>query len=130
MQLKVLLPTTVLLDEAVSKVIAEAENGSFCLLPRHIDFVTTLAPGILTYWTAAGEHFLAIDEGTLVKVGAQVLVSTHHAVAGTDLHALKTTIAQDFHSQDEHERQTRSALARLEAAAMHRFLELEERMRG
>jgi F-type H+-transporting ATPase subunit epsilon len=37
MRLKVLLPTMVLVDEAVSKVVAEAENGAFCLLPKHVD---------------------------------------------------------------------------------------------
>jgi F-type H+-transporting ATPase subunit epsilon len=130
MRLKVLLPTMTLVDEPVSKVIAEAENGSFCLLPRHVDFVTALAPGILSYWTPTGEQFLAVDEGTLVKVGPQVLVSTRNAVAHHDLEALKTTIAEEFHSLDEHERQTRTALARLEAAALQRFLELEERLHG
>ena len=45
MRLKVLLPTKVLIDEEVTKVVAEAENGSFCILPRHIDFVSALVPG-------------------------------------------------------------------------------------
>lgn len=130
MRLKVLLPTMVLVDEAVSKVIAEAENGSFCLLPRHVDFVTALAPGILSYWTPAGERFLAVDEGTLVKVGRQVLVSTRNAVAHASLEALRLKITEEFHAHDEHERQTRTALARLEAAALQRFLELEERLHG
>jgi len=45
MQLKVLLPTQVLVDEPVSKVVAEGEDGSFCLLPRHVDFTSALVPG-------------------------------------------------------------------------------------
>ena len=130
MQLKVLLPTEVLVDEKVSKVVAEAENGSHCLLPRHVDFVTALAPGILSYWTPDGERFLAVDEGTLVKVGDQVLVSTRNAVAHHSLDALRATVVSDFHTLDEHERQARTALARLEAAALERFLELEERRHG
>ena len=130
MQLKVLLPTMVLVDEAVSKVIADAENGSLCLLPRHVDFVAALAPGILSYSMEDGEHFLAVDEGTLVKVGPQVLVSTRHAVGHRSLDALKTTVSKEFHVLDEHERQARTAMARLEAAALHRFLELQELMHG
>lgn len=130
MQLKVLLPTRVLVDETVSKVIADAENGSLCLMPRHVDFATALAPGILSYWMEDGEHFLAVDEGTLVKVGAQVLVSTRHAVEHRSLEALKLTVAKEFHVLDEHERQARTAMARLEAAALHRFLELQELMHG
>ena len=130
MRLKVLLPTMVLVDEPVSKVVAEAENGAFCLLPRHVDFVAALAPGILSYWTTQGEHFIAVDQGTLVKVGQQVLVSTHNAVAHRSLEDLKTMVAEEFHELDEHERQARTALGRLEAAALRGFLELEERMHG
>ncbi|MFZ9183127.1 MAG: F0F1 ATP synthase subunit epsilon [Hylemonella sp.] len=131
MQLKVLLPTQVLVDEPVTRVVAEALNGSFCLLPRHVDFVSALACGILAYTTDRGdERFLAVDEGTLVKVGPQVLVSTRQAVAHPSLEALRDTIAEQFRQLDEQERQSRSALARLEAAALQHFLELEERQHG
>ena len=49
MKLTVLLPTEILVDEEVAKVVAEAQNGSFCLLPRHIDFVAALVPGLLSF---------------------------------------------------------------------------------
>jgi len=68
MNLKVLLPTEVLIDEEVRKVTAEAENGFFCLLPRHIDFATALIPGLLSFEDSEGrETFVAVDEGVLVK---------------------------------------------------------------
>jgi F-type H+-transporting ATPase subunit epsilon len=126
MQLKVLLPTEVLLDETVIQVTAEAENGSFSLLPRHIDFVAALTPGLLSYVTAGDEreHFLAVNEGILVKVGTEVLVSTQSAVAGADLGQLQTTIEEQFRIHDERERVTRSAMARLEADFVRRFLEI------
>ena len=64
MRLKVLLPTRVLLDEQVKKVVAEATTGSFGMLPRHIDFVAPLAPGLLSFVDAAGEEqFVAVDQG-------------------------------------------------------------------
>ena len=53
MKLMVLLPTEVLIDEEARKITAEAQNGSFCLLPRHIDFVTALVPGILSFEDAS-----------------------------------------------------------------------------
>lgn len=130
MRLKILLPTHVLVEQAVQKVIVEAENGSHALLPRHADFVTALAPGILSYWDEAGEHVVAVDGGTLVKAGHRVLVAAPHAVAGPSLAALRDTVAGDFRALDEHERQARTALARLEAAAMQRFWSLEEREHG
>jgi len=78
MLLKVLLPTEVLLDEPVTKVIAEAQNGSFCLLPRHIDFVSALAPGILVFFTQKNEEqYVAVDKGILIKCGREVHRPVH-----------------------------------------------------
>jgi F-type H+-transporting ATPase subunit epsilon len=127
MDLKVLTPTQIMVDTAAAKVIAEAENGSFCLLPHHIDFVAALEPGILAYTTADGEeHFLAGDAGLLVKRGAEVLVSLRDAVPGPDLSRLRATVAARYYQLDERERHARSALAQLEADFVRRFLQLKE----
>lgn len=128
MNLKVLLPSEVFLDCGVTKVIAEANNGSFCLLPRHIDFVAAIVPGIITYMENNGtERFVAVDEGTLVKCGEQVLVSTRHAAASSELGQLRRIVAEQFQAIDERERSARSAVARLESDMVRRFLELEKR---
>jgi F-type H+-transporting ATPase subunit epsilon len=74
MKLKILLPAEVFLVEDVSKVVAEADNGFFCLLPHHVDFTASLVPGVFAYQTGEGEHYLAIVVGTLVKMGADFLV--------------------------------------------------------
>lgn len=125
MRLIILLPGETLLDTAVSKVIAEAADGSFCLLPRHVDCVAALLPGLLIYHDVQGrEHVLAVDTGTLVKWGPEVRVSVRRAVQSTDLAALKDTVEQQFKRLDEHESSARSALARLEASVMRRFVEL------
>lgn len=131
MRLKVLLPTEVLVDEKVGKIVAEAENGFFCLLPRHIDFVSALVPGILYYVPETGEErFVAVDRGTLVKCGDEVLVSVFNAALGADLAALQATVIESFHELDDEERRARLALARLEAGAMRRFLEMERQVHG
>lgn len=125
MRLRLLLPGEALLDEPVVKVIAEAEDGAFCLLPRHVDCVAVLVPGLLLYTTPTGEErYLAVDTGTLVKCGPEVRVSVRRAVAGTDLSGLRATVEQEFKRLDEHERSARSALARLEASVVRRFVEL------
>ena len=126
MQLKVLLPTRVLVDEQVTKVTAEAEDGSFCLLPRHVDFVAALVPGLLSFETPGGsEEFLAADEGMLVKCGPEVLVSTRRAVRGADLGALQRTVEQQFRVLDEREKAARTVAAKLEANLVRRFMELK-----
>jgi len=126
-RLKVLLPTAVLVDRAVAKVSAEAENGAFTLLPRHIDFTAALAPGILSYQTEGEQtEFMAIDQGILVKRGSDVLVSTINAVQSADLTELKQTVQEQFEVLDEHEKKTRTALARLEANFIQHFMEIDE----
>lgn len=127
MRLKVLLPHEVLVDEDTSKIIAEAENGSFCLKPRHVDFVSALSPGLLSFVDATGsEVFLAVDEGILVKCGAEVLVSCRNAVRGEDLAQLQQIVDERFTALDEQERLARSAVARLEAGMVRRFIEFEK----
>jgi F-type H+-transporting ATPase subunit epsilon len=127
MRLKVLLPTEILVDEAVKKIIAEAENGSFCLLPRHLDFVAALDPGLLSFETPEGEEvFLAVDEGALVKCGEEVLVSTRHGVRGPDLGQLRQTVEERFRVLDDREKMARSAVAKIEASFVRRFLEIQK----
>ncbi len=125
MHLKVVLPTKILLETDVVQVNAEAENGMFCLLPRHLDFVATLIPSLLSLVSSQGEEkFLAIDQGILIKHGDQVTVATQHAVQGGDLGKLKQTVEQQFRLIDEREAATRSVLAKLEVSTIRRFIEL------
>lgn len=125
MKLKILLPTEILLEKEVSKVTAEAENGVFEIFPNHIDFVTALVPGILSFEAEdAEETFIAVDEGILVKCGPEVLVSTRQAVRGASLETLEQTVNEEFRKLDERQRQTRSALAKLESGFVRRFIEM------
>ena len=125
MKLKVLLPTEVLVEEKVAQVTAEGENGFFCLRPRHVDFVSALVPGLLSYVNATGEEvFMAVGEGVLVKCGTHVLVSTAQAATGPALGSLKNTVEKRFRLLDDKEKSSRTAVAKLEANFVRKFLEL------
>ena len=126
MLLKILLPAEILLELEVKKIVAEAENGSFCLMPNHTDFVATLAPGLFTYEKVeGGKELLAMDVGTLVKKGSDVLVSTRNAVRAPDLGKLKQVVVEQYDILDEREKMVRSASAKLEASLIRRFVELK-----
>lgn len=126
LRLRLFLPTETLVDAAVIKVIAEGEDGAFCILPRHADWVAALVPGILLYTDTEGrEHLCAVDTGTLVKAGDEVRVACFNAVEGADLASLRETVEDAFRGLDEHQREARSALARLEAGTLRRFLDVE-----
>lgn len=127
MRLKVLLPGEVLLEEETGKIVAEAANGSFCLLPRHVDFVSALVPGLLSYTGPAGEErFVAVNNGVLVKCGSRVMVSVEDAVKGADLGRLRQTVDERYRVCDEREKKARSAVAKLDAALARKFIELGE----
>jgi len=123
--LKILLPAGVLLEEQVEQVTAEAENGFFSILPRHIDFVAALVPGIFSYVTPDDEeHFLALDDGILVKQGDQVYVSAARAVSGESLEILEDAVENELKVLGEDEKKSRAVMARLEADTLRRFSRL------
>jgi F-type H+-transporting ATPase subunit epsilon len=129
-RLKVLSPDEVLIDQESTKVLAEAGHGVFCLLPRHIDFVAMLVPGIVTFETPGREEqYVAVAEGVLVKCGQEVMISCLNAIRGDDLETLKATVEEHLRVEDEQQRNARSAMLKLEVNFVRRFVELGEKMR-
>jgi len=123
MNLKIFLPTEIFMEQKVLKIKAEAINGSFCLLPRHIDFSAVLVPGIFIFEPQLGEeNFLAMDEGFLVKCGHDVLISTRNVVGGKKLGELEHHVEEEFEKLNEQEKKFRSVLSKLEADFVRRFL--------
>ncbi|HMS49284.1 MAG: F0F1 ATP synthase subunit epsilon [Candidatus Microthrix subdominans] len=125
MRLRVVTPGQVALDTNVDKVSAEATNGAFTLLPRHIDFVAPLAQGLLTYVWDDEEFVVALDGGLLVKCGTRVDVVTAAAFSGDDLRSLDRELDTAFEGFDEGERSARRAMADLESDITRRLLDLD-----
>ena len=127
MTLKVWVPTEVLLEQEVIRIKAEAENGWFGMLPRHIDFVTALVPGVMRFQSQGKpEEYLAIDRGILVKCGREVSVSTRNAVRGTNLVQLRADGEQQFLAVEEREKSARAFEAKLETDLVRHLLEAEK----
>lgn len=127
MNLKVLLPFQIFAEKTgVLRIVAETNVGSFGLLPRRLDCVAALKPGILIYETdEEGEVYLALDEGVLVKTGPDVLVSVRRALGGADLGRLRDAVEQEFMALDETEQSIRSVMAKLESGFLRRFVSLQ-----
>jgi F-type H+-transporting ATPase subunit epsilon len=126
MNLKVLLPSRIFLNlERVSRVVAETREGSFGLLPHRRDCVAALVPGILAYTLGDDTAYLAVDQGVLVKSGADVMVSVRQAIRGTTLSELHETVKREYVSLDRQERDVRTAVARMESALLGRFAEFQ-----
>ena len=127
MRLRIFLPGECFLEREVRKVKGESPAGEFCLKPRHIDYVTALAPGIFSYEDADGvESFLAVDSGTLVKQGPELMIAAKRAVAG-DLGQLHIEVEAMRAALLERERQHRASAAQLEAGFLRRMMEFSLR---
>ncbi len=125
MNLKVLLPFHIFAEkQGVKRIVAETSQGSVGLLPRRLDCVVALVPGILIYENEAeGEVYVAVDEGVLIKTGPDVLVSVRNAIGGTDLGKLRAAVEREFLHLTEQEQSVRSVLAKLESGFLRRLAE-------
>lgn len=122
MDFQLVVPTATLVEDRVARVTAEGSEGSFTVLPRHVDWVSALEPGLLTYETAGGDtEHVALDTGVLVKQGRRVLVSAYSAVRHRDIDRLRDAVSSFFDNLDEKDKKARSALARMEADLITRL---------
>jgi len=65
---KLVTPTGVLFDGEAEQVNAVNPLGEFGVLADHVNYITSLAPGLLTIRTAAGETIQYLVTGGLVEV--------------------------------------------------------------
>jgi F-type H+-transporting ATPase subunit epsilon len=121
MDLKILLPFKIFTEaKNVIRIVAETNNGSYGFLPQRLDCVAALVPGIFQYETeAGGVHYVAVDEGILIKTNTQVLVSVRNAIGGVDLGKLHESVKKEFVNLDEDEKKSRSIIAKLESGFIH-----------
>lgn len=111
---KLLTPTQILLNLSIDKIEIEAIDGFFTLLPKHIDFVSTLTNGILTYTVNNKSKYVACDYGVIVKKGNEVRVSTSFAVLSDNLEQLQKEIASTFKMMEQERKEINLSITRLE----------------
>jgi F-type H+-transporting ATPase subunit epsilon len=125
-ELRIITPERVIQHEDVRRIVAEAPDGAFGMLPQHLDFVSQLVAGVLVFETQDGaERFVGVNSGTLVKCGPTVMVAVRGAIESDDLAHLRDRVKAEFRRHTEEDRTARSALARLEAHMIRRFRELQ-----
>jgi F-type H+-transporting ATPase subunit epsilon len=123
MTLRILLPQGAFFEGSdVIRIVAETKDGSFGLLPRRQDCVAALLPGILAHQIHGGETvYTAVDEGILLKVGAEVTVSVRRAMGGADLAGLRARVQQEFLEVSADQRSMIRAMATLESGLLRRL---------
>jgi F-type H+-transporting ATPase subunit epsilon len=122
MHLRVLLPYGIFADQdGVARIVAETRDGSCGLLPRRLDCVAALVPGILVYQCdSQPETYVAVDEGMLIKTGREILIAVRRAVGGTDIAQLRSAVAREFLQRDAAQKSLRSSLLKIESTLFSR----------
>ncbi|WP_026201794.1 F0F1 ATP synthase subunit epsilon [Bradyrhizobium sp. WSM2793] len=125
MKLSIVTPLSIVIDEdGVLAVRAEDATGSFGILPRHADFVTSLAISVVSWQSRNGtRHYCAVRRGVLsVGGGDEVVIATREAVPGDDLTILDKTVLARFHADLESERTENVESTRLRLNAIRQMM--------
>ena len=127
MKLTVLTPLGIVLEEKIVKVTMETLNGYHTLLPKHVDFVSALGPGIVIYQDEQNrEKYVACHNGIVVKKGAQVTISVQNALKDDKLDELEKSVMAFYKQNEEQRKELNTAMARLEMGIMRGFERLRE----
>jgi F-type H+-transporting ATPase subunit epsilon len=72
-------PTRMLVTAEVDEVVAPGVEGYFGVLPGHVAFLTTLAPGEVTYRSGQTEHRVAVTGGFAEVRAERVIILAENA---------------------------------------------------
>lgn len=125
MRLRITTPLTAIVDEDdVQIVSAEDASGRFGIQPRHADFLTSLAIGVVSWKDKAGaRHYCAVHGGVLtVTAGQEVAITTRDAILGDDLATLDQMILDRFDADDAAERAGRVDSTKLQLRAIREIV--------
>ena len=125
MRLLITDPTSVVADHPdIVSVRAEDASGSFGILPRHADFLTSLALSVVGWRSGDGQsHYCAVRHGVLsVTGGRDVAIATREAVVGDDLATLDETVLAGFRADIETERAERAESTRVQLNAIRQIM--------
>lgn len=125
MRLLITTPTAVIADhDDVVSLVAEDDSGSFGLLPGHADFVTVLAPTVVSWRHADGRMgHCAVRRGVLsIEKGQTLSIATREAVLSTDIERLESEVVARFQASAEQERAARVEATALRMKAIRRII--------
>jgi F-type H+-transporting ATPase subunit epsilon len=125
MRLLITTPLSVVVEaDGIRALRAEDASGSFGVMPGHVDFLTSLAIGVVRWRDGDGTaHYCAVRGGVLtVTAGREIAIATRVAVLGDDLATLDETVLARFRADIETERAERADSTRLQLNAIRQIV--------
>ncbi len=119
LELEVLVPDRVLVQERVVSLEAADASGRFGLRTGHEDFLTVLVPCVVRYRLEPGtERFAAVDGGVLLLERGRITVVTRDAVVAERIDQVADAAAAMLAARREREQVARSGFAELETTLL------------
>lgn len=125
MNVEIIIPNKTIVSKEIDSITAPGTEGNFQILPKHIDFVSSLKAGILTLTIEGAEEYYAINYGILVKRSNEVFVVCQQVIRGESLEELNRAVEEKLSIQSEKEKATNEILSRMEIATLKRISEME-----
>lgn len=94
MNLKLITPEKVVMEEEIEQVTLPTSLGQITILPNHVNLVTEVVPGEMTIKTKGKESYLAITSGFLEVQNNEVSILADYAVRAEHIEVEKAIEAQ------------------------------------
>lgn len=127
--LKVYTPNKLIISEIITKLRVDGKEGSFTILPAHIDYITSFDNSIISFINIENKQlFLATNQGILTKVGKNVQISVFNIEMSNTLDELKSIIKtkrDNFQKDMEIEKNINNNLKSIEFAMFNKILKFK-----
>ena len=122
---RIITPQAVETVKNISFFRAEDRSGSFGILPRHIEFLTTLEPAIAIAVIEEREYYYAFNGGVLSFKNNALTITAKEFVQSDKVDELLEMIKHSFKEQEEKERLFSDNIENLQKAFIKTLIEME-----
>ena len=129
LNLRIYTPEKLALEEEILKITVNGEEGSFTILPKHVDYISSFNDCIIYYTDKSNNiRFIAINQWILTKIGRNIEISTFHIITGNTLQELKDNMNEISKKSDEldiKEKQLNQNLKQIEFNLFKKIMEFK-----
>jgi len=122
---KIITPQAVEIVENISFFRAEDQSGSFGILARHIEFLTTLEPSIAIAVIDDKEYYYAFNGGILSFKNNALTITAKEFVQSDKISELLEMIKLSFQEQEAKEQLFSDNIENLQKAFIKKLIEME-----
>jgi len=124
LQLQIITPLKLVLDEEVEEIIVPAETGEITILPNHVSLFTKIKPGELSIRRSKKQSFFAITGGFLEVKENKITILADYAIRAEDIEVARAKEAQEKAQSAMKQKGSARDFAEAEAQLTRALLEL------